>query len=124
MTDSIDDTLVEEQNYYEEEAQQTQDLQLDYILKNTQKKMSMEDKCSYIVENVKKGKIIVFEGGLEPKDEALLIEKSMLQIDHEEFFGIKLYSPVPKKSSLGFFRMESKVTIVTPAYVEMNCKTI
>ena len=124
MTESFDDIMTDEANYYEEETQQIQDLKLDYILKHTQKKMSVEDKCSYIVENVKKGKIIVFEGGLDPKDEALLIEKSMLQIDHEEFFGIKLYSPVPKKSSMGFFRMDSKVTIVTPAYVEMNCKTI
>ncbi len=124
MPDSYDDTVAEEQNYYDEEPQLTQDLKLDYILKNTQKKMSMDEKCDYIVENVKQGKIIVFEGGLDPKDEAHLIEKSMEQIDHEEFFGIKLYSPVPKKSASSFFRVDTKVTIVTPAYVEMNCKTI
>ena len=124
MTESFDETLAEDQSYYEDEPQLTQDLKLDYILKHTQKKMSTEDKCNYIVDNVKQGKIIVFEGGLDPKDEAYLIEKSMMQIDHEEFFGIKLYSPIPKKSTSGFFRMDSKVTIVTPAYVEMNCKTI
>lgn len=120
-SDDLVDTEIEN---YDDEPLQTQDLQLDYILKNTQKKMSIDDKCNYIVENVKKGKIIVLEGGLDPKDEVFLIEKSMQEIDHEAFFGIKLYSPVPKKSSVGFFRMDSKVTIVTPAYVEMSCKTI
>lgn len=119
-----DDTLTEEQNYYDDEPQLTQDLKLDYILKNTQKKMSQDEKCEYIVKNVKQGKIIVFEGGLDPKDEVHLIEKSMEEIDHEAFFGIKLYSPVPKRSTMNFFKMDSKVTIVTPAYVEMNCKTI
>ncbi len=119
-----EDLVETEMETYEDEPLQTQDLKLDYILRNTQKKMSIEEKCNYIVENIKKGKIIVFEGGLDPKDEVFLIEKSMQQIDHEAFFGIKLYSPVPKKNSSGFFRIDSKVTIVTPSYVEMNCKTI
>ena len=118
-----DDTLAEEQISYEDEPVQTQDLKMDYILKNSQKKMNTEEKAEYIVNNIKQGKIIVFEGGLDPKDEAFLIERSMAEIDHEEFFGIKLYSPVPKKSQTSFFG-NSRVTIVTPSYVEMNCKTI
>lgn len=117
------DTLTEEQNYIDDEPLQIQDLKMDYILKNTQKKMNQEEKCNYIVENVKKGKIIVFEGGLDPKDEVVLIEKSMAQIDHEAFFGIKLYSPIPKKSQTSFFG-NSRVTIITPSYVDMLCKTI
>ena len=109
--------LVEtEDQLFDDEPIQTQDLKMDYILKNTQKKMSIEEKCDYIVENVKKGKIIVFEGGLDPKDEAVLIEKSMQQIDHQAFFGIKLYTPATKNGG-GVFRMESKVTIITPSYV-------
>ena len=100
-----------------------QDLKLDYILKSTQKKMKTDDKCDFIVNNVKKGRVLIFEGGLDPKDEASLLEKSMLSIDHETFFGINLYSPAPKKSG-SFFKMDAKVTIVTPANMEMNCKTI
>ena len=79
-----------------------QDLKLDYILKSTQKKMKTDDKCDFIVNNVKKGRVIIFEGGLDPKDEASLLEKSMLSIDHEEFFGINLYSPMPKKTGSFF----------------------
>ena len=105
----------------EDEPLQIQDLKMDYILKSSQKRMNADEKCAYIVENIKKGKIIVFEGGLEPKDEAYLIEKSMEQIDHQEFFGIKLYSPV-KKSQSSFFG-NSRVTIVTTSYVDMYCKT-
>jgi len=123
MTDVIDETVAEESTFIDDEPLQTQDLKMDYILKNTQKKMNTEEKCNYIVNNVKKGKIIVFEGGLDPKDEASLIEKSMTEIDHEEFFGLKLYSPVPKKNQSSFFG-NSKVTIITPSYVEMSCKTI
>jgi hypothetical protein len=124
MTEVIDETAnIDNDELYDDEPQQTQDLKMDYILKNTQRKMNMDEKCSYIVENVKKGKIIVFEGGLDPKDEVYLIEKSMLQIDHEEFFGIKLYSPIPKRTS-PFFKIETKVTIITPSYVDMSCKTI
>lgn len=123
MTETIDDTTTEQEMYYDDEPLQTQDLKMDYILKHTQKKMNTDEKCNYIVDNIKKGKIIVFEGGLDPKDEALLIEKSMQEIDHEEFFGIKLYSPIPKKNQSSFFG-NSRVTIVTPSYVEMYCKTI
>jgi hypothetical protein len=101
-----------------------QDLKLDYILKSTQKKMKTNDKCDYIVKSVKKGRVIIFEGGLDPKDEVKLLEKSMMSIDHEKFFGIKLYSPMPRKTG-SFFKVDStKVTIVTPAYMDMNCKTI
>ena len=85
--------------------------------------MKTDDKCDFIVNNVKKGRVIIFEGGLDPKDEASLLEKSMLSIDHEEFFGINLYSPMPKKTG-SFFKVDTKVTIVTPANMEMNCKTI
>ena len=123
MTETLDESLTEETNFIEDEPLQTQDFKMDYILKHSQKKMNTEEKCNYIVDNVRKGKIIVFEGGLDPKDEAYLIEKSMLQIDHEEFFGIKLYSPIPKKNQTSFFG-NSKVTIITPSYVEMYCKTI
>ena len=119
-----EETVENDQNFSieEDEPLQIQDLKMDYILKSSQKRMNADEKCSYIVENIKKGKIIVFEGGLEPKDEAYLIEKSMEQIDHQEFFGIKLYSPV-KKNQTSFFG-NSRVTIVTPSYVDMYCKRI
>ena len=100
-----------------------QDLRLDYILKSTQKRMKTDDKCEFIVSNVKQGRVLIFEGGLDPKDEASLLEKSMMSIDHEEFFGINLYSPMPKKAGT-FFKVDTKVTIVTPANMDMNCKTI
>ena len=120
-----EEILDEEQNFpiEEDEPLQIQDLKMDYILKSSQKKMNADEKCNYIVENIKKGKIIVFEGGLDPKDEVYLIEKSMQQIDHQQFFGIKLYSPIPKKNQTSFFG-NSRVTIVTPSYVDMYCKTI
>lgn len=119
-----DDAIEAQEQLYDDEPLQTQDLKMDYILKNTQKKMSMEEKTNYIIKNVKEGKIIVFEGGLDPKDESSLIQLAMQQIDHETFFGIKLYTPSASRHSAGFFRMDSKVTIITPSYVEMYCKAI
>ena len=118
-----DDAVEAQEPVFDDEPLQTQDLKMDYILKNTQKKMNIEEKCDYIVENVKKGKIIVFEGGLDPKDEAVLIQYSMQQIDHEAFFGIKLYTQTTKNTG-GFFRLDSKVTKITPSYVDMYCKAI
>lgn len=99
-----------------------QDLKMDYILKSTQKKMKTNEKCDFIVDNIRKGRVIIFEGGLDPKDEANLLEKSMMSIDHEQFFGINLYSPMPRKTGT-FFKVETKITIVTPANMDMNCKT-
>ena len=60
-------------------------IKMDFISSDVLKSQSSIEKISMIMEKVKKGEILVIEGGLEPEEEAELIETTMREIDVESF---------------------------------------
>ncbi len=92
-------------------------VQLNLISKDRLDKMASMEKIRMILEEVKKGKIVVLESGLTPDEEAKLIELTMLEIDHENFVGIEVES-YPQKSK-GFFGKifggGGRLTVIGPA---------
>lgn len=102
------------------------DMCIDYISKYTQKRMSPENKCDLIIERVREGHILVFEGGLLPEDESLLVERSMLAIDHEKFMGVEISTPESSSVKTGLFgrKGDAKITIVAPSNMEMTVRAL
>lgn len=97
----------------------TNTLKMDFISSDALKSRSSIEKISLIVDRVKKGEVLVIEGGLEPEEEAELIETTMREIDVESFVGIDIYTLEKDESS--FFGLSKKktvgITIIGPANV-------
>ncbi len=97
----------------------TNSLKMDFLSSDALKAQSSIEKISMIVEKVKKGELLVIEGGLEPEEEAELIETTMREIDVENFMGIDIYTLEKDESS--FFGLSKKktvgITIIGPANV-------
>ncbi|EKQ52004.1 MAG: hypothetical protein B655_2014 [Methanobacterium sp. Maddingley MBC34] len=102
----------------------TNSLKMDFISSDALKAQSSIEKISMIVEKVKKGELLVIEGGLEPEEEAELIETTMREIDVENFMGIDIYTLEKDESS--FFGLSKKktvgITIIGPANVMKTVK--
>ncbi|MBD3261563.1 MAG: DUF2073 domain-containing protein [Candidatus Altiarchaeales archaeon] len=64
-------------------------VELDFISEDIFKSMTLEDKIDYIIENVKKDKIIIVDGSMNPKDQSRLITETMNKID-KDFPGIEI----------------------------------
>ena len=73
---------------------------IDLISNEMLDRMGREEKIGFVIENVKSGKILVLENGLDPQEEADLIERTMNEIDHDKFIGIEMESYEMKKESL------------------------
>jgi len=86
--------------------------------------MHIDEKCDLVVQRCRAGKIVVFEGGLEPEEEANLIKASMENIDFEEFRGIEIYTPGDYYAKKGRFRRfpERRVTVIAPAATSVCLK--
>lgn len=52
--------------------------------------MNSNEKINHIIECVKNGSTILLESGISPDEQALLIEKTMMQIDQDEFKGLDI----------------------------------
>ncbi len=93
-------------------------VQLNLISKDRLDKMGSMEKIRMILDEVKRGKIIVLESGLTPEEEAKLIELTMLEIDHESFVGIEVES-YPQKSKSFFGKLfksgGGRLTVIGPA---------
>ena len=102
----------------------TNTLKMDFISSDALRNQSSIEKISMIVEKVKKGELVVIEGGLEPEEEAELIETTMREIDVENFVGIDIYTLEKDESS--FFGLSKKktvgITIIGPANVMKTVK--
>lgn len=102
----------------------TNALKMDFLSSDALKDRSSIEKISMIVERVKKGEILVIEGGLEPEEEAELIETTMREIDVESFVGIDIYTLEKDESS--FFGLSKKktvgITIIGPANIMKQVK--
>lgn len=93
------------------------ELRIDFVTENTTKKMNSFQKCNFIISKLKSDRVVVFEGGLDPNEEAILISETMNQIDHENFLGYRITTPSPLRSpSNGLFsrHRDIKMTIIAP----------
>lgn len=97
------------------------DIQLDLVSDAKLSRMGSTEKVRYIIDEVRKGKIMVLEKGLDPMEEAKLIEMTMTEIE-EDFFGLEIES-YPRDDSGGTFfgklfkkdAGQQKLTVIGPA---------
>lgn len=94
-------------------------IQLDFISNAKFEKMNSIEKIRYIIDEVKKNKIIILESGLDPKEETKLIEMTMIEIS-DTFLGIEIESCYKKEDSRSIFgkffsKKNNKLTIIGPA---------
>lgn len=99
-------------------------LKMDFLSSSALESSTSMEKVSMIVDRVKKGDLVVIEGGLTPEEEAELIETTMREIDVENFMGIDIYTVEKDKTS--FFGLSRKktvgMTIIGPANVMKEVK--
>lgn len=94
------------------------DVQINMISADRLKALSSVDKIALILEDVKRGQIVILENGLDPFEEARLIESTMAQIG-EVFSGIEIqsYPHEPRRSWLERLgkRDSKRLTVIGPA---------
>ncbi len=93
---------------------------LDLISKDAAQKLDLETKFTMIIDRVKKGTILVLEGGLSPEEQTGLINRVMMQIEFEEpsFAGVELISFFNDPSHSSFWRRSKRqlsFTVVAPS---------
>ena len=94
------------------------DIQVNMISAAKLHHMSTTDKIGLILDDVVKGRIVILEKGLDPREEAKLIEHTMIRIRDTPFFGIEMQScDQDKKRSLWqmLHGENNRVTIIGPA---------
>jgi hypothetical protein len=75
-------------------------IELEFISSEILDPMGREEKMDYILERIKKNKILITEGSLSPGEEARLIEETMKRINNK-FPGIEV-STLKEKTTRGF----------------------
>lgn len=95
------------------------EISIDLISEEMLGRMGSYEKIRFILDNVKDGKILVLEKGLDPKEEAELIERTMEEIDHNRFIGIEMESYESKSTGSIWERIRRKkrtrMEVVGPA---------
>jgi hypothetical protein len=91
------------------------DLRIDFVTISTTKKMDVTQKCDFILSKLQNERVVVFEGGLQPEEEAELIQEAMKHIDHEDFMGYRILSPAPVRTSGLFSRKDIRMTVIAPS---------
>ncbi len=81
--------------------------------------LTSDEKLTFILKEVQKGKILVLEHGLTPMEQATLIEHTMKEIEHDTFIGIEMegYSedrPTFVQRVLGILK-KPRMTLIGPA---------
>lgn len=98
-------------------------VKLDLITQKKLKKMSQDEKIDFLLHEVKKGKVLILERGLNPLEETKLIETTMSRIDQETFVGIELESYEAEETAdekiwhklLRKDTVKPRITIIGPA---------
>lgn len=67
-------------------------VQLDLINGSQTNSMTSMEKIRLIIDSVRDGNIVILESGLEPQEEAKLIEVTMSEIQPDGFTGIEIES--------------------------------
>ena len=84
-------------------------------------KLSSTEKLTYIIQEVKEGRILVLEHGLTAIEQAQLIEHTMKEINHDTFIGIEIGGYENEKA--GFFQRvfgiskKPRMTVIGPAHL-------
>jgi hypothetical protein len=94
------------------------DVQINMISGRRLKRLSTMEKVTMILDDVTHGRVVILEHGLDPFEEAKLIETTMTRISHDIFSGIEIQSyPHQQKSSLArlFGGNGSRMTVIGPA---------
>jgi hypothetical protein len=97
------------------------DLGISFNLISRQKlqELSSNEKLKYILNEVKKGKILVLEYGLTPIEQTNLIEDTMKEIEQDTFIGVEMEgygqdSPTFLQKLLGVVK-KPRMTLIGPA---------
>ena len=97
-------------------------VQISLVSKSKLGDMSLTEKVRFILDEVKKNHILVLEEGLDPTEEAKLIESTMIEIDPDSFTGIEMESQRDGKVSVvgKIFRRSqyggrASMTVIGPA---------
>jgi uncharacterized protein len=81
--------------------------------------LSSEQKLKFILNEVKKGKILVLEHGLTPMEKTNLIENTMKEIEQDTFIGVELegYGQDSPSFVQRLFRISKRprITLIGPA---------
>ena len=101
-----------------------QGIQIDLISDERLSRLTPMEKIRLILDDVKKGNIVVLEKGLPPDEASKLIEITMMEIMPDGFTGIEMET-YPAREGVGgcsalFSRMtgkrpESRLTVIGPA---------
>ncbi len=67
------------------------EVQLDFVSSESLSPMGSMEKVAFILARIKKDIIVVLEEGLNPNEEAELIESTMREINTKDFHGIEFY---------------------------------
>jgi len=96
-----------------------QNIQINMISASKLQAMSTMDKIRLILDDVTNGRIVILERGLDPREEAQLIEHTMLKIRDTAFYGIEIqsYDRENRPSPWNILRRNSgnRVTVIGPA---------
>lgn len=79
-------------------------LQMDFISSENFADMSLEKRISFILDKMRNNRIVVIEGTLDPKEEMILIERTMREIG-DKFPGIEVCS-MRKKTKMPWSLIE------------------
>jgi hypothetical protein len=124
----MDDELENDVDSDEEEKMSSSEIRINLISSHKLDSMSSAEKLRFILDEVKKGNVLVLERGLTAEEEIDLIRKTMSEIDHESFIGIETPTfPIDfkKKSLLDrlFKRTQSpRMMVVGPAHLLKTIK--
>jgi len=89
------------------------------VSRNKLDKLSSNEKLKFILNEVKKGKILVLEYGLTPFEQTSLIENTMKEIEQDTFIGVEMegYEPENQTFFQKIFGINKKprITMIGPA---------
>jgi hypothetical protein len=89
------------------------------ISRNKLDKLSTDEKLKFILNEVKKGKILVLEHGLTPIEQTSLIENTMREIEQDTFIGVEMEgyeqeNPTFVQKIFGIYK-KPRITMIGPA---------
>jgi hypothetical protein len=103
------------------------EIKVEVMARSALKGMSRSELIEYVIRRAKDGAVIVFEGQLNPDLLTEIIQRTMEEVDLEEFTGIDIYVVPPKRaarrSGRGLMkrllgkRSEEGMTVISPANV-------
>jgi len=98
-----------------------QGIQIDLISEERLARLTPMEKIRLILDDVKKGNIVVLEKGLPPEEASKLIEITMMEIMPDGFTGIEMETYPAREGAHGLFsrmmgkRPEARLTVIGPA---------